>query len=78
LTGINDGYNKEKPTGYIPRVQFAITPVFMLQLSGELYDLDHLFKKKKESTVDSDPPGHCSGFVRVAEGNKDLSVSMIC
>lgn len=48
----------------------------MLQIAGDLFDLSHLLKKPKEVSDDPDP-GHCTGFVKLTEGNKDLMISHV-
>ncbi|CAK5032879.1 unnamed protein product [Meloidogyne enterolobii] len=82
LTGIQDGwvveifYFKNYFIGYGPekqfyfsRVRFAITPILKIQMAGDFYDLDRVFKKPKTSYSSNN---HCSGFI-VLEGNKDMS-----
>nr|CAD2202328.1 unnamed protein product [Meloidogyne enterolobii] len=68
LTGIQDGYGPEKQF-YFSRVRFAITPILKIQMAGDFYDLDRVFKKPKTSYSSNN---HCSGFI-VLEGNKDMS-----
>lgn len=48
----------------------------MLQLSGELFDLSKFLKSKKMKTDDPDI-GHCSGFVKITDKNKDLLMSHV-
>lgn len=48
----------------------------MIQLSGELLDLNKVMQKKprnREEAVEMEA-GHCSGLVKVTDGNKDLFV----
>lgn len=48
----------------------------MLHMAGELIDLSKVLKKP--TTVEDDPePGKCSGFLKVAAGNKDLFFSHV-
>ena len=54
---------------FTPKLSFSRTPVYMLQLSGDFYDLEHVFGKKNQSHA-----GHCSALVKVTEGNRDLYV----
>jgi hypothetical protein len=72
LTGIIDGY-ENRPIR--PKVSFDIHPILIIQISGELYDLDKVFEKKKNKTFDTD--GKCSGFFKVAPGNKDLFFAQV-
>lgn len=48
-------------------------PFSMIQLSGELIDLSKMYNR----TSMSDEGGKCSGFVKVAPGNKDLFISHV-
>lgn len=41
----------------------------MIQLSGELFDLNKFLHKDPDPTDDPEP-GKCSGFVKITEGNK--------
>uniref|UniRef100_A0A914HX02 Phospholipase B-like n=1 Tax=Globodera rostochiensis TaxID=31243 RepID=A0A914HX02_GLORO len=80
LAGIFDGYGSDKDNSYTPRAIFTINPIYIIQLSGDLIDLNILFKKKpssKEEAVGMSKSGHCSGLVKVADGNKDLLVSHV-
>uniref|UniRef100_A0A183C2P5 NTP_transf_2 domain-containing protein n=1 Tax=Globodera pallida TaxID=36090 RepID=A0A183C2P5_GLOPA len=80
LAGIFDGYGSDKDNSYTPRAIFTINPIYMIQLSGDLIDLNILFKKKpssKDEAVGMSKSGHCSGLVKVADGNKDLLVSHV-
>ena len=64
---LNLGYVANKKI-YTPNMKFNMTTVFMLQLAGDFYDLEHVFgKKTKQSRA-----GHCSAIVNVTEENKDL------
>uniref|UniRef100_A0A914N694 Phospholipase B-like n=2 Tax=Meloidogyne incognita TaxID=6306 RepID=A0A914N694_MELIC len=74
LTGIQDGYGPEKQF-YLSRVRFAITPILKIQLAGDFFDLDRVFKKPKTNNYSSN--NHCSGFVKVLEGNKDILISHV-
>uniref|UniRef100_A0A915MA74 Phospholipase B-like n=1 Tax=Meloidogyne javanica TaxID=6303 RepID=A0A915MA74_MELJA len=71
LTGIQDGYVSEKQL-YFSRVRFAITPMLKIQMVGDFYDLDRVFKKPKANYASNN---HCAGFIKVLEGNKDMSVN---
>uniref|UniRef100_A0A914MCB9 Phospholipase B-like n=1 Tax=Meloidogyne incognita TaxID=6306 RepID=A0A914MCB9_MELIC len=73
LTGIQDGYGAEKQF-YLSRVRFAITPILKIQMAGEFYDLDRVFKKPKTNYSSN---SHCSGFVKVLEGNKDILMAHV-
>ncbi|KAL3093171.1 hypothetical protein niasHT_022621 [Heterodera trifolii] len=80
LTGIFDGYAMDSGKSFSPRVNFTITPIYMIQLSGELIDLSILFKKvprSKGEAVELAEAGHCSGLVKVTEGNSDLLMSQV-
>jgi len=67
------GYGPEKQF-YLSRVRFAITPILKIQLAGDFFDLDRVFKKPKTNYSSN---SHCSGFVKVLEGNKDMSVNFM-
>nr|CAD2201066.1 unnamed protein product [Meloidogyne enterolobii] len=73
LTGIQDGYGPEKQF-YLSRVRFAITPILKIQMAGEFYDLDRVFKKPKTNYSSN---SHCSGFIKVLEGNKDILMAHV-
>jgi len=68
------GYGAAKTGGYLARANFRITPVYLLQLAGDLIDLVHVFNRT--SKVGTTQPGHCSALVKVTPGNGDLSVKM--
>ncbi|CAD5214772.1 unnamed protein product [Bursaphelenchus okinawaensis] len=74
VTGIYHGYSNNKTLD--PAVDFTINPILMLQISGDLFDLAHFLKKPKQVTDDPDP-GHCTGLVKLTEGNKDLMISHV-
>jgi len=42
-------------------------------MSGDFYDLEHVFKKNPN--LESEP-SHCSGFIKITEGNEDLYVNI--
>ena len=76
ITGIYHGYQTN--ASLTPSVEFELTPIFMLHLSGELFDLSKALKKPTLVNKDPDPsPGHCSGFLKVTPGNKDLLFSHV-
>ncbi|KAH7698162.1 Protein F09B12.3 [Aphelenchoides avenae] len=73
VTGIFHGYTGRSLK---PSVNFDVTSILMLQLSGELIDLQKALKKKVEATDDPEP-SKCSGFVKLTKGNKDLLMSHV-
>ncbi|KAI6188670.1 putative phospholipase B-like 2 [Aphelenchoides besseyi] len=74
VTGIYHGYQNNKTLK--PVVEFELTPILMLQLSGDLIDLEKVLKKPAE--LDDDPePSKCSGFLKITEGNQDLILSHV-
>jgi len=74
ITGIYHGYSTN--TTLTPSVEFELTPIYMLHLSGELFDLAKALKKP--TLVQDDPdPGKCSGFLKLTPGNKDLLFSHV-
>lgn len=76
LTGIYHGYTKKEPIVYKPNIEFYMHPIYMIQLSGELFDLSKFLNKTNDQTDDPDP-GRCSGFVKIAPGNKDMFFSHV-
>ncbi|TKR66837.1 hypothetical protein L596_023072 [Steinernema carpocapsae] len=74
LTGITDAYLKKDLT---PSVKFELTPIYMIQLSGELIDLTKFLKRKPDPVHDDPDPGKCSGLVKLTDGNKDLLFSHV-
>uniref|UniRef100_A0A915MUG6 Phospholipase B-like n=1 Tax=Meloidogyne javanica TaxID=6303 RepID=A0A915MUG6_MELJA len=75
LTGINDGYEDINISGdYYPRVEFKNNSILLIQMSGDFYDLEHVFKKNPN--LESEP-SHCSGFIKITEGNEDLLMSHV-
>ncbi|KAF7637678.1 Phospholipase B-like, partial [Meloidogyne graminicola] len=78
LTGINDGYENnyygEEEYYYIPNVSFKNSSVLLIQMSGDFFDLEHVFKKSENLEYE---PSHCSGFIKITEGNKDLLMSHV-
>jgi hypothetical protein len=75
LTGMWHGYNNKR--SYKPEIAFAMTPLYMIQLSGELIDLSKALNRSFDAAVDDPEPSKCSGFVKVTEGNKDLMFSHV-
>ncbi|KAE9555852.1 hypothetical protein FO519_000937 [Halicephalobus sp. NKZ332] len=76
LTGIFEGYRKAKDATITPSVSFILNPILMIQLSGELIDLNKALNRT--TMVSDDPePSKCSGLVKVTEGNKDLLFSHV-
>jgi len=43
-------------------------------MAGDFFDLDRVFKKPKNNYTSNN---HCSGFVKVLEGNKDMFLNYI-
>uniref|UniRef100_A0A915BM03 Phospholipase B-like n=1 Tax=Parascaris univalens TaxID=6257 RepID=A0A915BM03_PARUN len=76
VTGIWHGYSKKSPKWYRPAVLFDITPIYMIQLYGDLFDLAKFFDKQPDPG-DVANSGHCSGFAKIAPGNKDLFFSHV-
>ncbi|CAK5080795.1 unnamed protein product [Meloidogyne enterolobii] len=75
LTGINDGYEDINLYGdYYPRVEFKNNSILLIQMSGDFFDLEHVFKKNPN--LESEP-SHCSGFIKITEGNEDLLMSHV-
>jgi hypothetical protein len=75
LTGMWHGYNNKR--SFTPETAFALTPIYMIQLSGELIDLSKALNRTFDAAVDDPEPEKCSGFVKVTEGNKDLMFSHV-
>ncbi|KAK6744762.1 hypothetical protein RB195_011466 [Necator americanus] len=73
LTGIRDSYMKKN---LIPGIAFELSPIYMVQLTGDLFDLDKYFNKTPDSQENPDG-GRCSGFVKLAPGNKDMFFSHV-
>lgn len=42
----------------------------MIQIAGELIDLEKAFNRTFDPAVDDPEPSKCSGFLKVTEGNK--------
>ncbi|KAK6744760.1 hypothetical protein RB195_011465 [Necator americanus] len=70
LTGLRDSYMRENLT---PRIAFELSPIYMMQLHGDLFDLEKYLNK----TSDSTDGGRCSALVKIAPGNKDLFFSHV-
>lgn len=50
----------------------------MINVNGELIDLEVVLHKKKDEEMEKEPPqGKCSGLVKVAPGNRDLFISQV-
>ena len=76
LTGIFEGYRKQLDVNITPSVSFILNPILMIQLSGELIDLNKALNRTKEVTDDPEP-SKCSGLFKITEGNKDLLFSHV-
>lgn len=46
-----------------------------INMNGDFYDLEKKLNKTRDPL---NPDGHCSGFVKVAPGNKDIFISQVC
>ncbi|CAI4230357.1 unnamed protein product [Auanema sp. JU1783] len=73
ITGMYDGYMKRNLT---PEIGFDLHPIYMIQLSGELFDLNKYLNKTPDPQ-EYPEAGRCSGFVKFADGNKDLFFSHV-
>ncbi|KAK0407484.1 hypothetical protein QR680_019219 [Steinernema hermaphroditum] len=72
LTGIYHGY-----TNVInPGILYEIHPILMINVNGELIDLEKKFNKTKDLLKPEDN-GKCSGLIKVSPGNKDLFISQV-
>jgi len=76
LTGIFEGYRKPRDVNITPSVSFIINPILMIQLSGELIDLNKALNRTREVTDDPEP-SKCSGLFKITDGNKDLLFSHV-
>ncbi|VDP08193.1 unnamed protein product [Heligmosomoides polygyrus] len=68
MTGVYDAYMKRNLT---PEIGFDLSPIMMIQLSGELFDLNKYLNKTPDPQ-EYPEAGRCSGFVKLAPGNKDM------
>ncbi|EPB79864.1 lysophospholipase [Ancylostoma ceylanicum] len=73
LTGIYDSYMKRNLT---PEIGFDLSPIYMIQLSGELFDLNKYLNKTPDPQ-EYPESGRCSGLVKLAPGNKDMFFSHV-
>ncbi|KHJ88516.1 lysophospholipase, partial [Oesophagostomum dentatum] len=73
LTGIYDSYMKKNLTA---EIGFDLSPIYMIQLSGELFDLNK-FLNKTPDPQEYPEGGRCSGLVKLAPGNKDMFFSHV-
>ncbi|KAK5970052.1 Phospholipase B, partial [Trichostrongylus colubriformis] len=68
MTGIYDAYMHRNLT---PEIGFDLSPIMMIQLSGELFDLNKYLNKTPDPQ-EYPEAGRCSGFVKIAPDNKDM------
>ncbi|VDL66969.1 unnamed protein product [Nippostrongylus brasiliensis] len=68
MTGIYDSYMKRNLT---PEIGFDLSPILMIQLSGELFDLNKYLNKTPDP-LEYPEAGRCSGLVKIAADNKDM------
>ncbi|CAD6188332.1 unnamed protein product [Caenorhabditis auriculariae] len=68
LTGVYDAYYRRNLT---PEIGFDLHPIYMMQLSGEMFDLNK-FLNKTPDPLEYPEAGRCSGFVKLAPNNADL------
>ncbi|CAI2347425.1 unnamed protein product [Caenorhabditis sp. 36 PRJEB53466] len=73
LTGVYDAYSKRNLT---PEIGFDLHPIYMLQLAGDMFDLNK-FLNKTPDPLEYPEGGRCSGFIKLAPGNKDLFISHV-
>ncbi|VDN20068.1 unnamed protein product, partial [Cylicostephanus goldi] len=66
ITGIFDSYMKRNLT---PQIGFDLSPIYMIQLSGELFDLNKYLNKTPDP-LEYPEAGRCSGLIKLAPGNK--------
>jgi len=71
LTGVWDGFRNNTLN---PHILFEITPIYLININGELYDLEKKFNKTKDPLTINEK---CSGFVKVAPNNADLFISQV-
>uniref|UniRef100_A0A7E4W1Z7 Phospholipase B-like n=1 Tax=Panagrellus redivivus TaxID=6233 RepID=A0A7E4W1Z7_PANRE len=77
LTGVFEGYRKNPKANFTANVSFMINPILMLQLSGELIDLNKALNRTFDAAIDDPEPSKCSGFIKIANDNKDLFISHV-
>ncbi|KAI6191797.1 putative phospholipase B-like 2 [Aphelenchoides bicaudatus] len=71
LTGVWDGFQQNK---FEANMLFEVTPIYLININGELYDLEKKFNKTKDPLTINEK---CSGFVKVAPNNADLFISQV-
>uniref|UniRef100_A0A0N5AL28 Phospholipase B-like n=1 Tax=Syphacia muris TaxID=451379 RepID=A0A0N5AL28_9BILA len=74
LTGMYYGFAEDGD--YKRSISFNNNLIYLLQISGELFDLNKYLNKTKDLNEDPDP-GHCTGLFKIAPGNKDLYFSHV-
>ncbi|TKR83222.1 hypothetical protein L596_016846 [Steinernema carpocapsae] len=72
LTGIYHGYTNAVKPGVV----FDVHSILMININGEIIDLEKKFNKTKDLLKPEDN-GKCSGLIKVAPGNKDLFISQV-
>jgi hypothetical protein len=75
LTGVLDGFNNNTSFEKI-EINYNIHPIMMININGELYDLDKKFNKTKDP-INSEEGSKCSGLIKVTPNNADLLISQV-
>ncbi|CAJ0578529.1 unnamed protein product, partial [Mesorhabditis spiculigera] len=73
MTGIYDAYVNRTLN---PEIGFDLHAIYMIQLSGELFDLNKKFNKTPDPQ-EYPEAGRCSGLVKIADNNKDMFFSHV-
>lgn len=75
LTGVWDGFNDRTSFDKV-EILYEVHPVYLININGELYDLEKKFNKTKDP-VNSEEGTKCSGLIKLAPNNADLLISQV-
>ncbi|KAI6209373.1 Calpain-5 [Aphelenchoides besseyi] len=73
ITGVWDGFTNST---FDPRISYQVTPIYLININGELYDLEKKFNKTKDP-LNEEAGEKCSGLVKVAPNNSDIFFSQV-
>ncbi|KAE9551530.1 hypothetical protein FO519_005260 [Halicephalobus sp. NKZ332] len=75
MTGLWNGYNNDTSFDKV-EILYEIHPVYLININGELYDLEKKFNKTKDPLY-SEEGSKCSGLIKLTPDNADLLISQV-
>uniref|UniRef100_A0A0M3IVM4 Phospholipase B-like n=1 Tax=Ascaris lumbricoides TaxID=6252 RepID=A0A0M3IVM4_ASCLU len=76
LEGLVAGYDGDPTYAKSPN-DLTVHPIYMLQLAGDVEDLEAKFKRPPHLISRAFGSGHCSAFIKLLDSNEDLLFSHV-